>query len=204
MRTPILTLALLAGCTSAGVAAPDGTLETYMRAVEAQDPSAAYALLDAATRARVSQERFAELMADNQEELSAQTQELERLLTEGVDAEARVPLGNGETVILVLEDGRWAVDGGVLGAPTLRRPIDAVLSLRAALSRRSLSGVMRVLAREPRAELEADVAQFLDDTTDELDMSVEVDGNTATVRTTGGRLIRLVREAGEWHVLEFR
>lgn len=194
----------LAGCAAGGaaVARPEATVEAYVRAVRAGDAQAAYALLDEATRSTLTPEDLARLMEENREELQEQGEELERRLGRGVEARAEVALPSGEEAVLVLEDGRWQLDGDVLGSPTLRTPRDAVMALRRSLMRRSLPGVVRVLARQPRAELEAEIERVLEETADELDLEYEVRGNTARVRTTGGREIQLIREAGEWRIVD--
>ena len=61
-----------------------------------------------------------------------------------------------------------------------------------------------MLARQQRAELEADIARIIEQTEDEADLEVVVQGNEARIRTTGGGEIVLVREAGEWHVVDVR
>ncbi|MEM9193438.1 MAG: hypothetical protein AAGF12_29965 [Myxococcota bacterium] len=194
-------LMLLGACGgTAATEAPAGTLQSYVRSVNASQADDAYELLDDRTRSEIDLERFRQLFEENQAELRDQSAALVRPNTRTV-ARAEVALENGETVTLVLENGRWMVDGGVLGAPTLRTPRDAVLALRNALYRRSLASVVRVLAQEPRAELEADIGAFLEDTADDLDLRVEIHGNTASVWTTNGREITLVRESGEWRIL---
>jgi hypothetical protein len=102
--------------------------------------------------------------------------------------------------LLVLEERGWTIDSGVLDAPVLRTPRDAVLALRQALQERNLRAIERVLARDTRAELEAEIDRFLGETADELDLEYEVRGNKAVVRTSSGREVQLVREAGEWRV----
>lgn len=191
------------GCgATATVPAPEAAVHSYLVAIRAGDAEALHALLDAETRALVSPEELASAMTDNEAELTEQATAIEAALERGADAQARVPLGDGERAVLVIEEGRWRLLGGVLDAPALRTPRDAVLALRRALLRRSMRGVSRVLAREPRAELEAEIVQFLDDTEDELDLEYEVRGSVATVRTSSGREVHLIREAGEWRVVE--
>jgi hypothetical protein len=197
-------LALLLGACAGGggrVEPPGQVLKEYAAAARGGDAARVWSLLDEDTQAEVSAEALGELMQDNRAELGEQAAELERIAGEGIEARANVPLASGESVALVLEDGRWVVDGGVLDAPALRTPRDAVLSLRRALRRRSFRGVSRVLAREPRAELESEIDRLLEETADERDLRVEVQGNQARVLTTNGREITLVREAGEWRVL---
>ncbi|HBQ13674.1 MAG TPA: hypothetical protein DEF51_21900 [Myxococcales bacterium] len=105
-------------------------------------------------------------------------------------------------MVLVLEDGRWRIDGGVLDAAGLGTPLDAVAAFRRALMRRDLEGVERVLSRQTRAEWEEELRRVLEATADTDDLEVEIQGNRARVRTTGGGSIELVRESGEWRVVD--
>lgn len=198
-----LWLALCAGCASTEPPpGPEATVMAYVRAVRAGDARAAYALLDPETRAEVPFERFAALMEDNRAELEEQADALARRARDGIEPRARAELAGGRAVVLVREGGRWRVEAGVAETPALHTPRDAVLALRRALAHRDLRGIERVLSRGTRAELEADIRQFLDETADELDLEYEVRGNRARVRTTEGREILLVREAGEWRVVD--
>ncbi len=195
---------LLASCgASASVEPPQDTLRAYVTALRANDASRAYRLLDDETRAEVTQAQFQTLMTENREELLARATDLERLAAR-THARAIVPLESGATVQLVLEEEGWRIQGGVLDAPVLRTPVDAVVAFRQALERRSFRSLSRVLARQTRNELEAEVMRLLEDTADRLDLDVERRGNQARVRTTSGREIELVREAGEWRVVEVR
>lgn len=199
-----LLLSLLVSCGQSREGGPSETLDSYVAAVRNRDGDRAYALLDDETRAALPRSRFDELMEQNRAELIEQADRIREAGADGVVATARLPLRNGQSVELVLEEGQWSIEGTFLGAPVLRTPRDAVLALRAALSRRSLRGLERVLARQPRAEIEADIEALLEDTADQLDLSIEIRGDRARVRTTSGRELVLVREAGEWRVLELR
>ncbi len=142
-------------------------------------------------------------MAANDQELRAQGRALSRASGPGaIDAHARVRLQSGETIVLVLEEDGWRIDGGVLDAAGLATPLDAVAAFRRALMRRDLRGVERVLSRQTRAEWEEEVRRVVDATEDGDDLEVEVQGNHARVRTTGGGSIELVRESGEWRVVD--
>jgi len=195
------------GCAGSGASGattppPSATLAAWARAVADDDIAGAWALLDAKAREGVDEARFRVLFAENRAELTAQAQAMGTRAAAPVTAQARVALVDGEVVVLVLEEGAWRIEGGVLDAPGLRTPEDAVASLRRALQRRSLSGVLRVLARSTRGDVEAELARLLDATEDPADLSIEVQGDSAEVRLTGGARIRLVRESGEWHVVD--
>jgi hypothetical protein len=194
----------MAGCAGsshgAAPAGPERTVTRYVAAVRSGDAEAAYALLDPETRESVDFERFAALMSEHEGELEDQAKRLAERASAGVRSEARLRLGVGRSVLLVREERGWTIDSGVLDAPVLRTPRDAVLALRQALQERNLRAIERVLARDTRAELEAEIDRFLGETADELDLEYEVRGNKAVVRTSSGREVQLVREAGEWRV----
>ena len=199
-----LALTFAPGCGSASgrMETPETALARYQQAVQEGDVDAAYALLAEETRATVSAGAFRQLMADNRAELGEQAAALGPAIGAGVPARAEIALASGEKVVLMLEDGRWSLAGGVLSAPALSTPLDSVRALRRALARRSLPGIERVLARQTRADLADEIDRLLSETADELDLQVEEQGNSARVRTTGGREITLVRESGEWRVVE--
>jgi len=179
------------------------TLNAYVAAVRAEDAHAAYLLLDEATRARTSEEDFAQRMHENLPELREQAEALARgLERQPARVEARIDLLDGERVLLVEEQGELRVAGGVLDAPSLGSPEDAVLALRRALMRRSLSGALRTFSQSSRASVEAEIRDFLDATADPLDLETEIAGNEARVRLTGGRHVTLVYEAGEWRIVD--
>lgn len=187
----------------AGEGGPSRVVERYAAALAQGDPDAAWSLLDDDARRGRTEAEHAALMAANAHELGAQGRALARAAgPDGVDAHARVQLESGETIVLVLEAGAWRIDGGVLDAAGLATPLDAVAAFRRALVRRDLRGIERVLSRQTRAEWEEDLRRVLDATEDGDDLEVEVQGNHARVRTTGGGSIELVRESGEWRVVD--
>ncbi len=196
--------ALLTGCGGAEALAPaHDTARAYADAVARGDAEAVYALLDAETRAGLTLDQLRAQMADAPEELREQATAVTAALPDPqlVDTRASVPLRSGQSVVLVVEGERWRLVGTLLDSVSLATPEDAVMAFRSALERRSLSSISRILARAPRAEIDAQIERFLLDTEDEPALDVDIQGNEATVRTASGRVIRMVREAGEWHVL---
>lgn len=199
---PLPLLVLLAACASATPApvGPESTVQAWADGLRAKDAEAIWALLDPATRQRVSVGEVARLLEQNEAELHARAEQL--AVVEDLESRAVVPLPSGEQAVLMLEGGEWRLVGGVLGAPALTTPEDAVRALRRALARGRADGVLELLARAPRAALRAEIARFLADTEDELDWETTVQGNEARVQTSGARVIRLVREAGEWRIVD--
>ncbi len=195
-----------AGCGGAGAAErtaqPNAVLAAWAQAVTASDAHAGWALLDERGRAGLDEARFAALFVENRADLEAQARAIAASAQRPITAQARLVLVDGEVVVLVLEEGAWRIDGGVLDAPGLHTPQDAVASLRRALQRRSLAGVLRVLARSTRGDVEAELTRMLDATEDPANFDLQVQGDSAEVRLTGGAHIRLVRESGEWRVVD--
>lgn len=182
---------------------PSRAVQRYAGALARGDARAAWALLDEEARRGRTEEQHAALMQSNADELREQGEALGRAADpETIDAHARVELASGESVVLVLEEDGWRVDGGVLDAAGLATPLDAVAAFRRALMRRDLPGVERVMSRQTRAEWEAQIRRLVESTEDADDLEVEIQGNRARVRTTGGGSIELVRESGEWRVVD--
>ena len=195
-------LGLAPGCApSARVVGPETTVTRYLDALARGDAEAVHALLDEESRARFELSEVAAAMESNRVELEEQRAAIEVGLEGGLFTLATLEVESGEKVRLELESGRWRIAVSLLGEPELRDPRDAVRAMRAALSRRSMIGVSRVLSRESRQEVDSAIERFLDDTADELDLEYEVEGNRAIVRTTSGRELELVRESGEWRVV---
>lgn len=198
-----LSCALLACGARAGEEGPARTVERYAGALSRGDAPAAWALLDEEARRGRSEAEHAGLMATNATELREQGEALARAARpERMEAQARVHLSSGEAIVLVLEEGGWRIDGGVLDAAGLATPLDAVAAFRRALMRRDLPGLERVLSRQTRAEWEEEIRRLVEGTEDADDLEVEIQGARARVRTTGGGSIELVRESGEWRVVD--
>ena len=194
---------MLAGCAStASFPSPADTVEAYARATRAGDAEAVHALLDAETRERVDEARVAELLEENADELDAEATRL----TDAVppEPEARVYLSSGEVAVLRRERGAWVLVGGVLDAPAQATPLDAVRALRHALARRNLEGLLPLLSRSLRAEVEAELDALVEALGDELALEVTLEGDAAQVRTPSGRVSVLRREAGQWRVDDVR
>ena len=193
-----------AGCGSgARAVGPTRVIERYAGALTRGDAESAWVLLDEDARRGRSRDEHRALMEANASELRGQGAALARAArSDAVSARARLELRSGETVVLVLEDDGWRIDGGVFDAAGLGTPLDAVAAFRRALMRRDRPGVERTLSRQTRAEWEEEVRRVVESTSDRDDLEVEIQGDRARVRTTGGGTIELVRESGEWRVMD--
>jgi hypothetical protein len=196
----------IVGCVSAQparVADPSATTQRFATALRDDRPEVAYALLDGELRQSLDRARFLRLWRENRAELQQLGARLAQSSARPA-AHAQLDLEGGEHVVLVLEDGRWRMQGGILDAQALSTPLDAVLELRRALQRQSLPSLLRVLSQERRAAWLAAFDKSVQQTSDPLDLRVEVHDDTAVVHLSGGGEIHLKREAGQWRVWDVR
>jgi hypothetical protein len=181
-------------------------VEAYARAVREGDARGIHRLLDPETRATTGVAEVERLLEENRAELLEQARLLAERAAGGFRARARFTLSPTHRVDLVTDAdtagaGRtWHLAGGVFIAPSLDGPVDAVLALRHALAIRSLEAVLRVLSRETRADLEAEIEDLMEETADPLGLEVTTSNGRAVVRTPSGRVLVLVEQAGEWRV----
>lgn len=201
----VLIACALLGCGSGAQPVPDPALTAtrLARAIERDRPEEAYALLDPRLRAQLGRDRFTALWRDNRGELRELAHRLAHTELEA-DARARVELDDGEQVVVVLQQGGWRLEGGVLDAQALSTPLDAVAELRRALQRQSLPALLRVLSRERRAAWMAAFERSAQQSADPLDLRVEIHGDEAIVHLTGGGEIHLKKEAGRWQIWDVR
>lgn len=121
-----------------------------------------------------------------------------------VEPRARVFFVDGGSVELVQDGEAWRIDRGTLGRPILARPVDAVAALHVALSRSRAQALLAVMSRGQRAELATELERWIAATADPEALEISVQGEHALAVTPTGEQIDLVREAGEWRVLELR
>jgi hypothetical protein len=195
VRRSALVLLLSVGCGAAPMPDPAFAMADLASALQAGDVDAVARLTGR------PHDAVASAMASNRSELRALGETLSHA---PVETAARVVLEDGGVVLLAFEGESWRVDRGVLGRPSLARPTDAVLALHDALVRSRLASVTALMARSPRAELESELARWIDGTADPDALAVSVQGESAIVRTPTGEQIELVRESGEWRVVDLR
>jgi hypothetical protein len=194
---------LVAGCGAAATPVrPDETLARYVAAVDTGDSDAAYDLLSAAQRAAVSRQEFAAAFRANRAELRAQARALRRLAPRDVPVTSEVAYADGESATVALEGAEWRIAGGVADAHSLRSPRETLRSLRRALERRSFDSVMRILSRRSRSQIDDELRRLVDGLSAAEHLDVAVDGDHARVEYAPGHGIDLVREDGEWRVLD--
>jgi hypothetical protein len=152
-----LLLALLAGALACAHQ-PEGpavTVQQFGAALGRGDLRAAYALTSADFQKRTPYDAFAAGLGTN----AADTSALGKWIG---DQAARIPprveiqLAQGDVLALVLEAGRWRVDGPVPEAWGQRTPRAALRTFVRALGERRYDVVLRLVPRRHRADLTAD------------------------------------------------
>lgn len=225
----LLLWAWVSACTGASPAAsPADTLRAYREAVERRDAAAVHRLLSADTRDEVSVDAIAASLERSGPELERDARRMEGALALGLEERAELPVEGGLPVELVREptgstppgaapagtassdrppappasEPPFAIDGGALEIVSLATPEQAVRALREALARGDLRLFLAVLSASSRTALETERARLLEETSEPADLEVEVEGDRATVRLTGGRTLPLVREGSTWRVMD--
>ena len=191
---------------------PAATMVSFGAALARGDLRAAYQLTSAGFQRRMPYEAFAAGVAAGGAEPAAVGQ---RLVAEAdtVAPRVEVTLQLGEQVPLVLEHGRWRIDGPVYEAWGQATPRAALRTFIRALDARRYDVVLRLVPDRYRAGLSADSLR----TFWEGDQKNQHQGLLARLRAaelaplteTGDearllvapdRVVRLVREAGLWKI----
>ena len=135
--------------------APSATLQDFGAALAHGDLRAAYALTSADFQKRTPYEAFAAGLGSN----AADTAALGKRVGEQaarVAPRVDVQLGQGEALSLVLEAGRWRIDGPVPEPWGQRTPRAALRTFVRALGERRYDIVLRLVPRRHRVDLTAD------------------------------------------------
>lgn len=198
---PLLSLcALMAACASSAPPPLEDAVSAFHRAVERGDAEALYKLQTSAGRAARTQEEIAELLTLHREELQ---QIARRLQHQQAKVEARLII-DGETLSLVYEGGDYKLSGAILGGVSLSDPASLTLALRRALMARDLNALLRLLTNERRAAVLAQINALAEESTDPLEMDIEVLDKNATVKLPSGVVLLLEYEDGEWRLFDLR
>lgn len=221
LRLAALCLAL--GWIAAGCGGPPAprnprqTLQAYARALSDGRVKDAYALLSDEAKKSIPFEAFERMVKENPEQAKDIAAALNRpsgppLVT------ATVTAPNGQTLLLVYEDGRWRVDGSAVDLYSQATPQAAVVAFIRAYENKRFDVLMRFVPDEKAEGLsaaklkkawEGDQRQEMDRLTQALKAALptarfERIGERATMAYGAGGTVELVREHGVWKIEEFR
>jgi hypothetical protein len=206
-----------AACGASRPASPQDALKAYSAALRAGHAREAYDLLSADTKKDIPYEAFQRIIRENPDEVTEIGRSLARP-TAPPRVTAVVTAPSGESLLLVLEDGAWRVDGSAIdlygqGTPEIalkafvrafkNRRYDVLLRFVPEAEREGLNAeeLKRAWEGEERDELESLVAAV------ETNLSaahLEVTGDRATMAFGAGGTVELVRESGLWKVEDLR
>ena len=191
---------------------PAATMASFGAALAHGDLRAAYQLTSAAFQRRMPYEAFAAALTAGGAEPATLGQ---RLVAEAGAVAPRVALTLelGEEVPLVLEGGRWRIDGPVYEAWGQATPRAAVRTFIRALDSHRYDIVLRLVPDRYRAGLSADRLRafwegehkdehqaLLARVRSAAQGPLTETGDEARLSVAPDRVVRLVREAGQWKI----
>ena len=195
-------LGLTAGCAGERLPDPKVTARAYASAAARGDARAIYALLTPEGQRALGVSGTQQLVQESKNELGRTAQAIQNSASR-VEASAEARFSDGESALLVLEDGAFRVDAASLLPARPRTPGQALAGLRRALARRSYPALMALLSSDSHGALESDLGSLVRGLEHPETLDIQVIGDTAEVELPTGHLIKLKREAGIWRVLDF-
>jgi hypothetical protein len=214
MRLTALGLMVALGLTACAhrPEEPSATMASFGAALTRGDLRAAYQLTSVAFQRRMPYEAFAAALTAAGTEPAALGR---RLVAEAgaVAPRVDVTLQLGEEVPLVLEGGRWRIDGPVYEAWGQATPRAAIRTFLRALDAHRYDIVLRLVPDRYRAGLSADrLRAFWEGEHREEHQAllarvragaqgpITETGDEARLSVAPDRVVRLVREAGQWRI----
>ena len=208
-----------AGCSGGSSApkAPQVALREYAQALSAGNTRQAYDLLSGEARATLSYERFDELAKSSPDQAKS--------LAAAVDAgpaetriTALVTAPNGESLLLVLEDGEWRLDESVVDPYSQTNPRAALYSFVRAFKQSRYDVLLRLAPGEDRGALSPDALReaWQGERKAELQRliaaleaalpstPIEVEGDRARMNYGTAGEAALIREGGLWKIEELK
>lgn len=210
-------LLVASACATSRPATPEDALSAYARALREGQARDAYDLLSIEAKKDIPYASFQRILRENPDEAIALGRSLAQpAAPPKVTAVVKAP--NGESLLLVLEDGAWRIDGSAIdlygqGTPELalrsfvrafkNRRYDVLLRFVPEAEREGLDAkkLESAWAGEEKAELEGLVAAVESSLPT---ASLEVTGDRATMAFGTGGTVELVRESGLWKVEDLR
>ena len=212
MRALAISLVLLAGggaaCTRS--TGPAQTLDRYGRALKNHDYSAAYDLMSASFRGKVSREDYTRMMRDNPREVD-ETAERLRGKHGNLEVSAEFEYGLGDQMRLVQEDGSWKVASNPLSFYDQSTPKAALRSFIRAFRLERWDIMLRFVPNQYREKMDVAKmkAQFTGASKDKMEtlmntLEANVDepiierGNDARMSYGDRYEVKFVKEDGVW------
>ncbi len=214
----LVVLAATTACSSTPpVRSPRAALDAYAQALRQGRLADAYAMLSDEAKKTIPFEAFQRMVKENPDEVNDITKALERpagppLVT------ATVTAPDGQTLLLVYEDGRWRVDGSAIDLYSQATPEAAVQAFVRAFRNKRYDVLMRFVPDKKREGLtpallkkafEGEQREEMERITQALQAAlptahIERVGDRATMAYGAGGTIELVRQHGAWKIEELQ
>jgi hypothetical protein len=158
----VLVVCGCGGASSPSSPAADG-VRAYVRALRDNDPRAAYALLSAEARKKVSFDEFALAWKQSDRERSWQARALDDGLRGNPDVGERalISFSDGKLVQLEREGKTWRLESELVSRSRAKQPRDAIRLFAEAITARDITGVLNVLSPRRREGLTRQVEGFV-------------------------------------------
>ena len=193
--------ALWVASCAAGHPRPDVTVLACRRALAADDPAAAYALLSDQARDGRSPAAFHRAWRETAGERREQQRALARR-NRPVELRADARAGVDD-VALREEGGFWRIQGGPVPGQPARTPEEAVRLLVRAVERNDLSAFLRLLSAPAAEQVQRRIRERLERLKAALHRPIPSEGDRATLQYDAKFRIELVREGDEWRIADF-
>ena len=214
----LFAVAAAPACSSAApVRSPKAALDAYAQALRAGRLADAYAMLSDEAKKSIPFEAFQRMVKENPDEVNDITKALERpsgppLVT------ATVTAPNGQSLLLVYEDGRWRIDGSAIDLYSQATPEAAVEAFVRAFKHKRYDVLMRFVPDKKSEGLtpamlkkafEGEQKEEMERITQALAAAlptahIERIGDQATMAYGAGGTVELVREHGVWKIEELQ
>lgn len=205
------------GGGAASSAQPRTALEQYTAALREGRTLDAYEMLSAEAKRDLSRDAFERMVRENPAEVQALVEALERP-TAPPYVTARVTAPDGESLLLVYEDGRWRIDASAIDLYGQTTPEQAVRSFVRAFKSQRYDVLLRFvpdahregldpenMKRAWEGEQKEEMTELVAALTAGLsEAQVELVGDRATIAYGSTGTVELVREHGLWKIEDLR
>jgi hypothetical protein len=200
----------MAGCRP--ISGPQATLDRYARLLHNHDYAAAYDLMSADYRSRVTRDDYVKAMRDAPREVDDTADKLTASQT-SVEVSAEFTFGLGESLRMIQEGGRWRVAHDALNYYDQSSPRMALRAFVRAYQLQRWDVMLRFVPAAYAGKMTADKvqAQFTGPSKPQIEALVAVlsantnepiteNGNAATLSYGVNNEVSFVREDGLWKI----
>jgi hypothetical protein len=209
----VLLAAALSACSAPPAQDPGATLRDYAAALEQGRADDAYRLLSDEARRGTSLEAFRRMVKDNPDEAREMGRALDRHTSSPV-VTATLTGADGQELHLVLEGGKWKLDGAAIDLYAQDTPRHTIQGFLRALERKRYDVLVKYASDQHREGLDANTLREAwekkeHDQIEQLVVAlkqalptapIEEAGERATMPYGSGVSLQLVREHGLWKI----